>query len=111
MDALFPMRLKMELEQKPALGWGTAAKIAWRELRAPRAKFLFVILSDAIGVAALTGVRGFSEAFQKALVDQARSIMSAYFSSLMFRLTTGDLNRKLDTFFAAKGVNRTFVTE
>ena len=43
----------MELDQKPALGWGTAAKIAWRELRASRAKFLFVILSVAIGVAAL----------------------------------------------------------
>ena len=57
----------MELEQKPALGWSIAAKIAWRELRASKTKFLFVLLSVAIGVAALTGVRGFSESFQKAL--------------------------------------------
>ena len=36
----------------------TAARIAWRELRASRAKFVFVLLSVAIGVAALTGVPG-----------------------------------------------------
>ena len=41
---------------KPALGWATAIRIAWRELRASYAKFFFVILSVAIGVAALTGV-------------------------------------------------------
>src|SRR5271163_3770247 len=111
MDALFPMRLKMELEQKPALGWGTAAKIAWRELRASRAKFLFVILSVAIGVAALTGVRGFSESFQKALLDQARSIMAGDLSARMFRLATQQENAKLDSLAASKGVERTSVTE
>src|SRR5271170_7192604 len=111
MDALFPMRLKMELEQKPALGWGTAAKIAWRELRASRAKFLFVILSVAIGVAALTGVRGFSESFQKALLDQARSIMAGDLSARMFRLATPQENAKLDALAASKGVERTSVTE
>jgi len=101
----------MELEQKPALGWGTAAKIAWRELRASRAKFLFVILSVAIGVAALTGVRGFSESFQKALLDQARSIMAADLSARMFRLTTPQENAKLDALAASGGVERTSVTE
>ena len=101
----------MELEQKPALGWGTAAKIAWRELRASRAKFLFVILSVAIGVAALTGVRGFSESFQKALLDQARSIMAGDLSARMFRLATQQENAKLDSLAASKGVERTSVTE
>ena len=45
---------------KPVLPWSTAGRIAWRELRAGKAKFFFVLLSVAIGVAALTGVRGFS---------------------------------------------------
>ena len=101
----------MEIEQKPALGWATAAKIAWRELRASRSKFLFVILSVAIGVAALTGVRGFSESFQKELLDQARSIMSADLSARMFRLITPQENAKLDALAESKGVERTSVTE
>ena len=100
MGGLFLMRMEgrrsVEPDQKRALGWSTAAKIAWRELRASRAKFLFVILSVAIGVAALTGVRGFSESFQKALLDQARSIMAADLSARMFRLTTQQENAKLD---------------
>jgi len=48
--------------RKPALPWATAWRVAWRELRASKGKFAFVLLSVAIGVAALTGVRGFSEA-------------------------------------------------
>lgn len=101
----------MEPEQKPALGWSTAAKIAWRELQASRAKFVFVILSVAIGVAALTGVRGFSESFQKALLDQARSIMAADLSARMNRFTTQEENTELDTLAVSKGVERTSVTE
>lgn len=101
----------MELEQKPALGWSIAAKIAWRELRASKTKFLFVLLSVAIGVAALTGVRGFSESFQKALLDQARSIMAGDLSARMFRLATEQENAKLDALAASKGVERTSVTE
>ena len=73
---------------KPALPWSTAARIAWRELRASRAKFVFVLLSVAIGVAALTGVRGFSQSFQKALLGDARGIMAADLSARMFRLAT-----------------------
>jgi putative ABC transport system permease protein len=101
----------MEPDQKPALGWSTAMKIAWRELRASRTKFLFVILSVAIGVAALTGVRGFSESFQKALLNQARSIMAADLSARMFRLATQQENAKLDAMAASKSVERTSVTE
>ena len=46
--------------RKPQLSWRAAIRIAWREMRASRAKFLFVVLSVAIGVGSLTGVRGFS---------------------------------------------------
>jgi len=59
------------------LSYGTAARIATRELHSSRGKFTFVIMSVAIGVAALTGVRGFSSAFRTTLLLRARSIMAA----------------------------------
>ena len=46
------------------LSYRSAAKIAAREMHSSRGKFFFVILSVAIGVAALTGVRGFSGSFR-----------------------------------------------
>jgi putative ABC transport system permease protein len=101
----------MDSDQKSPLGWTTAAKIASRELHASRTKFVFVILSVAIGVAALTGVRGFSESFQKALLDQARSIMAADISAQMFRILTPQENAKIDALASSKSVERTWVTE
>ncbi|MFL6416196.1 MAG: ABC transporter permease [Bryobacteraceae bacterium] len=55
----------------------TASKIAWRDLRAAPAKFLFVILSVAVGVAALTGVKGFGYAFQGMLLRNAKQLLAA----------------------------------
>jgi putative ABC transport system permease protein len=95
---------------KPALGWATAARIAWRELRASYAKFLFVILSVAIGVAALTGVRGLSEAFTRTLSTQARSIMAGDLSARLFRQLTPKESQQLDT-LSGQGVQRTDATE
>jgi putative ABC transport system permease protein len=66
-----------------ALSWTTAARIASRELRSSRSKFFFVILSVAIGVAALTGVRGFSSAFRQTLLVRARSILAGDLSARM----------------------------
>ncbi len=64
-----------------SLSYATAARIASRELRSSRGKFAFVLLSVAIGVAALTGVRGFSSAFRATLLLRARSIMAADLSA------------------------------
>jgi putative ABC transport system permease protein len=64
-----------------ALSYGTAARIATRELHSSRGKFTFVILSVAIGVAALTGVRGFSASFRSMLTLRARSIMAGDLSA------------------------------
>src|SRR5271168_3273080 len=100
----------MTTVSKPALPWSTAARIAWRELRASRAKFVFVLLSVAIGVASLTGVRGFSESFQKALLGDARGLMAADLSARMFRLATPAEDKQLDA-LASKGVQRTDITE
>src|ERR1700761_6781198 len=96
--------------QKQSLTWSSAAKIAWRELQASRAKFLFVIVSVAIGVAALTGVRGFSDSFQKTLLGEARTIMAADLSARMFRQPTQEEEQKLNV-MASRGVQRTQITD
>ena len=93
-----------------ALSYGTAMRIATRELRSSRAKFLFVILSVAIGVAALTGVRGFSASFRRVLLLRARSIMAADLSARTVAEPTPEEQAKLDALGRA-GVQRTQVTE
>src|SRR6202012_4122867 len=99
----------MATAHKPALPWSTAARIAWRELRASKAKFVFVLLSVAVGVAALTGVRGFSQSFQRALLLQARSIMAGDLSARMFRQVTPAEQKELDA-LGAQGVRETVAT-
>ncbi len=100
----------MATSAKPSLTWASAAKIAWRELQASRTKFLFVILSVAIGVAALTGVRGFSDSFQTTLLGEARTIMAADLSARMFRQPTKGEEQELNG-MAAHGIQRTEVTD
>jgi putative ABC transport system permease protein len=102
------------VRHKQPLPWGVAARIAWRELRAGKAKFLFVLLSVAIGVAALTGVRGFSTSFARTLLLQARSIMAADLSARMFRQATPAESKQLDALASPQSgleVRRTVVTE
>jgi putative ABC transport system permease protein len=93
-----------------ALSYRSAAKIAAREMHSSRGKFFFVILSVAIGVAALTGVRGFSSSFRSTLLDKARSIMAADLSARMFQQPTPDQQQGLEE-IAASGVEITPVTE
>lgn len=97
-------------ERKRALPWPTAARIAWRELRAGKAKFLFVLLSVAVGVAALTGVRGFSDSFAHELQLQARSILAGDVSARMFRQPTSDEAAQLKA-LEGHGVRETVTTE
>jgi putative ABC transport system permease protein len=66
-----------------SLSWSSAAKIAWRDMRHSVGKFVFVLFSVAIGVAAITGVRSFSQAFRQALLLNARSIMAADLNARM----------------------------
>src|SRR6202022_716449 len=79
-----------------SLSYRSAAKIAAREMHSSRGKFFFVILSVAIGVAALTGVRGFSASFRTALLNRARSIMAADLSARMFQQPTPEQQKGLD---------------
>jgi putative ABC transport system permease protein len=93
-----------------ALSYRSAAKIAAREMHSSRGKFFFVILSVAIGVAALTGVRGFSSSFRSSLLDRARSIMAADLSARMFQQPTQEEQKGLDE-IEASGDAITPVTE
>ena len=93
-----------------SLSYSTASRIAARELRASRGKFVFVILSVAIGVAALTGVRGFSSSFRTMLLLRARSIMAADLSAKTNRQPTPQEQAGLDR-IAVSGVQETQVAE
>lgn len=92
------------------LSTSTAARIAIRELKASRGKFAFVLLSVAIGVAALTGVRGFSSSFRVTLLLRARSIMAADLSARSSQPPTPEEREKLDA-IEKSGVTETEVTE
>ena len=78
------------------LSYSTAARIATRELRSSPGKFAFVLLSVAIGVAALTGVRGFSASFRSMLLLRARSIMAADIAARMTEAPTPGEQASLD---------------
>ncbi len=80
----------------PSLSYSTAARIATRELRSSPGKFAFVLLSVAIGVAALTGVRGFSASFRSMLLLRARSIMAADIAARMTEAPTPAEQSALD---------------
>jgi putative ABC transport system permease protein len=94
----------------PALSYSTAARIATRELRSSPGKFAFVLLSVAIGVAALTGVRGFSASFRSMLLLRARSIMAADLAARMFEAPTPAEQASIDK-LATAGLDATPVTE
>ena len=96
---------------KPALPWRTALRIAARELMFARVKFIFVILSVAIGVGALTGVRGFADSFSTTLLGQARSILAADLSARMSRTLEPKEQARLEHFAANAGAAMTQVTE
>jgi len=87
-----------------------ALKIAAREARAARAKFLFVILAVAAGVGSLTGVRGFSTAFRAALLRDARTLMAADLSARQFGTPTETQMAAVHQ-LEARGVRWTQVTE
>jgi len=94
----------------PQLPWSTALRIAWRELRAARTRFLFVILAVAVGVGSLTGVRGFSHSFRRMLLREARTLMAGDLSARVFALPTPEQNSVLEE-LDREGVRRTWITE
>jgi putative ABC transport system permease protein len=97
---------------KRALSWRRAAAIGWRDLKSAPGKFGFVVLSVAVGVAALVGVRGFSESFRRTLSTEARSLMAGDLTARIFHEPTGDESRKIAAVQQGiAGTRSTWVTE
>src|ERR1700733_14009380 len=78
-----------------SITWSRAAVIAGRDLRSAPGKFVFVVLSVAVGVAALVGVRGFSESFRQTLGVEARSLMAGDLSARLYRTASDDEKAKI----------------
>jgi putative ABC transport system permease protein len=98
---------------KRALSWKRAGDIGWRDLKSAPGKFAFVVLSVAVGVAALVGVRGFSESFRKTLGTESRSLMAGDLSARLFHEPSADDKGKLAALLQKDGVGTrsTWVTE
>ena len=95
-----------------ALSWGRASAIAGRDLKSAPGKFAFVVLSVAVGVAALVGVRGFSESFRTTLMTESRSLMAGDLSARIFRVPSADDRKKLEGLQQGiEGSQLTWVTE
>jgi len=96
---------------KRALSWKRAAAIGWRDLKSAPGKFGFVILSVAVGVAALVGVRGLSDSFRSTLNTQARSLLAGDLSARLFRAPTSEEQGKIAAIEKQNDVRATWVSE
>jgi putative ABC transport system permease protein len=84
--------------------------MAWRETRAAMGKFIFVVLSVALGAAALTAVTGFNESVRYTLLREARSLMAA---DVSLRMPIEPSARELEFLdrLKSRGIDSTRVTE
>jgi putative ABC transport system permease protein len=97
---------------KRVLSWQRAAAIAWRDLKSAPGKFSFVVLSVAVGVAALVGVRGLSDSFRQTLGGEARSLMAGDLSARIFHEPTAqELKSVAAVEQSDNGLRATWVTE
>src|SRR5579864_5894217 len=97
---------------KRALNWKRAGAIAWRDLKSAPGKFAFVVLSVAVGVAALVGVRGLSDSFRHTLSGEARSLMAADLSAHVFHTPTAEDAQRIAAIVARNpGLRSTWTTE
>ena len=98
------------MASRRALSWKRAGSIAWRDLKSAPGKFGFVVLSVAVGVAALVGVRGFSDSFRGTLGAESRSLMAGDLSARVYREPTADELSKVAA-LEQQGIRGTWVTE
>ena len=96
---------------KRALSWKRAGAIGWRDLKSAPGKFGFVVLSVAVGVAALVGVRGFSESFRQTLSLEARSLMAGDLSARILHEPTAEEKSKIAAIEQPGGIRSTWITE
>lgn len=84
--------------------------MAVRELRATPAKFLFVIMAVAVGVAALSGVKGFGYGFRGMLLHNAKQLIAADVQAQIWDDPTPEQEQKMEALGKAHGA-LTRVTE
>src|SRR5262249_9614002 len=84
--------------------------MAWRETRAAPGKFIFVVISVALGAAALTAVTGFNESVRYTLLREARSLMAA---DISLRMPVEPSAKEIDFLdrLKSRGIDSTRVTE
>lgn len=88
----------------------TAVKIAFRELRSAPGKFLFVVAAVTVGVAALSGIKGFGAAFQATLLHNAKQLIAADVQGQIWNFPTPEELARVDA-LARKYGQVTRVTE
>ncbi|MDR3774973.1 MAG: ABC transporter permease, partial [Terracidiphilus sp.] len=98
---------------KRALSWKRAGAIGWRDLKSAPGKFGFVVLSVAVGVAALVGVRGLSDSFRTMLSGEARSLMGGDLSARIYHQPTAEESSKVEEIVkqGRGGIRSTWVVE
>src|ERR1035437_5845385 len=109
-----PVRLQFKTRRKMAkraLSWKRAGAVGWRDLRSAPGKFGFVVLSVAVGVAALVGGRGFSESFRRTLGTEARSLMAGDLTARLYHQPTAEEKDKIAAIAQPGGIRTTWVTE
>ncbi len=84
-------------------GLRTASKIGWRELHASPGKFVFVVLAVAVGVAALSGVKGFGYAFRGMLLRNAKQLIAADLQAQTWGSLTPEQLAKIQSIGARNG--------
>jgi putative ABC transport system permease protein len=84
--------------------------MAVRELRATPAKFAFVVMAVAVGVAALSGVKGFGYGFRGMLLHNAKQLIAADVQAQVWDDPTPEQEREMDALGKSYGA-LTRVTE
>ncbi len=87
-----------------------ALRMAWREILPAYKKFLFMMCAVALGVGALTGIKGFSQALEHAIARSARDLIAA---DLAVRFNSAPKPKEMQVLesLARQGAEMTRVTE
>ncbi len=85
-------------------------RLAWREIRPSLRRFIFMVVAIALGVGSLTGIKGFGEALDLAMVRSARELIAA---DLAVRMNSRPTPQELGVFetLIKSGCQMTRVTE
>ena len=69
-------------------------RMAWREIRSAYRKFLFLVVAIALGVGALTGLKGVSRSLDRSIARSARNLVAA---DLAVRFSTPATQKDIDS--------------